>query len=147
VKEAIIMTESARTVVQKFVDAMGRGDIDVAASLVAEDLVNHAALPHAQGRAGFRTIGQKLKKAFPDMRGHVDDVIVEGDKVVVRMTVTATHTGPLEFVNMPLPPTGKNFKATHIHICRVAGGSIVEHWAERDDLGMMRQLGVIPRPS
>ena len=136
-------TESAKDVVGKLVDAMGRGDIDGAASFVAEDMVNHAAIPQAQGRAGFRTIGLKLQKAFPDMKQRVDDMLTDGDKVVVRTTVSGTHTGPLEFVNAPLAATGKSFTTTHIHIFRVAGGKIVEHWAERDDLGMMRQLGAL----
>ena len=43
--------------------------------------------------------------------------------------------------------TGKSFTTTHIHIFRVAGDRIVEHWAERDDLGMMRQLGALQRAS
>lgn len=55
-----------------------------------------------------------------------------------------THAGPLEFVNAPLAGTGRSFTTTHIHIFRVAGGKIVEHWAERDDLGLMKQLGVLP---
>jgi steroid delta-isomerase-like uncharacterized protein len=141
------MTESAKSVVQKLVDAMGRGDVEGAAAMVAEDLVNHAAIPQAQGRAGFRTIGKKLTTAFPDMKQRVDDMLVDGEKVVVRLTLSGTHTGPLEFVNWPLPATGKSFTTTHIHIFRVAGDRIVEHWAERDDLGMMRQLGALQRAS
>jgi predicted ester cyclase len=137
-------TQTARALVMKFVDAMGRGDIDGAAACMADDLVNHAAIPQAQGRAGFRTIGQKVWKAFPDIKHRVDDLLVDGDKVVVRMTVSGTHTGPLEFVNTPLAATGKPFTTTHIHIYRVAGDAIVEHWAERDDLGMLRQLGALP---
>jgi steroid delta-isomerase-like uncharacterized protein len=135
---------NAKAVVTKLVDAMGRGDVDAAASCLAEDLVNHAAIPQAQGRAGFRTIMTKIRKAFPDMKHRVDDVLSDGDKVVVRMTVSGTQTGPLEFISNPLPATGKAFTAGHIHIYRVAGDKIVEHWAERDDLGMMKQLGVLP---
>jgi len=135
---------NAKAVVTKLVDAMGRGDIEAAASCVAEDMVNHAAIPQAQGRAGFRTIGMKIRKAFPDWKQRVDDVLVDGDKVVVRTTVSGTHTGPLEFVNTPLAATGKAFTTTHIHIFRVAGDHVVEHWAERDDLGMLKQLGVLP---
>lgn len=78
------------------------------------------------------------------MKHRFDDMIADGDKVVVRMTVTGTHTGPLEFVQRPIPATGKSLTTTHIHIFRVAGDKIVEHWAERDDLGMMKQLGVLP---
>lgn len=139
--------ETAKALVRTLFQAWDAHDIDGAANLMAEDLVNHAAIPEAQGRAGFRTIGQKLLKAFPDMKHRLDDLIADGDKVVARMTVSGTHTGPLEFVKRPLAATGKTFSATHIHIFRIQAGKIVEHWAERDDLGMMTQLGALPGKS
>jgi steroid delta-isomerase-like uncharacterized protein len=138
------MNESAKALVGKLFSAWDEHDIDAAASVMAENLVNHAAIPEAQGRAGFRSIGQKLIKAFPDLKHRIDDMIVGDDKIVVRMTVSGTHTGPLEFAKWPLPATGKSFTTTHIHIFRVANGKIAEHWAERDDMGMMKQLGVLP---
>ncbi len=130
-------------VVQQF-EAFNAGDIDGFANVMAEDAVNHAAVPQSQGRSGARAIATKLRRAFPDMKMVLEDVIAEGSKVVCRVTVTGTHEGPLEFVKFPLPPTGKSFRATHIHVYRVESGKIAEHWAERDDLAMLRQLGVLP---
>ncbi len=139
--------ETAKALVRNLFQARDAHDIDRAASLVAEDVVDHAAIPEAQGRAGFRTIMQKLTKAFPDMKHRLEDLIAEDDKVVLRVTVSGTHTGPLEFVNRPLAATGKAFTTTHIHIFRIRDGQVVEHWAERDDLGMMKQLGALPGES
>ena len=139
--------ETAKALIRNLFQAMDAHDIDAASNLVAENLVDHAAIPAAQGRAGFRTIAKKLFKAFPDMKQRMDDLIADGDKVVVRMTVSGTHTGPLEFVNRPLAATGKSFTTTHIHIFRVADGRVVEHWTERDELGMLKQLGALPGTS
>jgi predicted ester cyclase len=58
------------------------------------------------------------------------------------MTWTGTHKG--EF--MGIPPTGKSISIGVIDIIRVAGGQLVEHWGQMDDMGMMRQLGAIPAP-
>jgi steroid delta-isomerase-like uncharacterized protein len=137
-------TESNKRLVADYFERFNAGDIEGAESAVAEDLVNHAAIPQAQGRAGARSIVTKLRAAFPDLRMTVDDTIAEGDKVVCRVTVTGTHEGALDFVKVKLPPTGKKFRTTHIHVFRIANGTIVERWAERDDLGMLQQLGFMP---
>jgi steroid delta-isomerase-like uncharacterized protein len=137
------MTTNKELIARHF-EAFNAGDIDGFVGTMAEDSVNHAAIPQAQGREGARTIVSKLRAAFPDMRMTVDDVIAEGDKVVCRVTVTGTNKGPLDFVKIKLPATGKTFRATHIHVFRVANGKIAERWAERDDVAMMQQLGVFP---
>jgi predicted ester cyclase len=66
-----------------------------------------------------------------------------GRKVVVRGAASGRHTGaggPLR----NLPVTGREFRVQHIHIFRVADGKIAEHWASRDDLGQLVQLGLLP---
>ena len=136
-------TEESKRLVARQFERLNARDIDGFAATFAEDAKNHAAIPQAQGRAGARAIVEKLLRAFPDLRMKVEDVIGEGDRVVCRLTVSGTHEGPLDFARMPLPPTGKAFEASHIHVFRLAGGLIVERWAERDDLGMLRQLGLL----
>jgi predicted ester cyclase len=69
-------------------------------------------------------------------------MIAEGDKVVVRMTHSATHKG--EF--MGIPPTGKSASFGEINIMRFTDGKIVEYWGQTDMMGMMQQLGIIPAP-
>jgi steroid delta-isomerase-like uncharacterized protein len=139
--------ESNKRLVAKHVDRFNARDVDGFAATFAEDARNHAAIPEAQGRAGARRIMEKLLRAFPDMQMKVEDMVAEGDRVVCRLTVTGTHDGPLEFTRMPLPPTGKPFRTGHIHVFRVDAGQIVERWAERDDIGMLQQLGLFPAPS
>jgi steroid delta-isomerase-like uncharacterized protein len=137
-------TQANKDLIARHFEAFNAGDDDRFADTMAEDSVNHAAIPQAQGREGARTIVAKLRAAFPDMRMVVDDVIAEGDKVVCRVTVTGTNSGTLDFVKVKLPATGKTFRATHIHVFRIANGKIAERWAERDDVAMMQQLGVFP---
>ena len=81
-----------------------------------------------------------VHSAFSDIRYEAHDIVSDGDKVALRVTMHGRHTGSL----MGQPPTGRSFSADHIHLFRVADGRIAEHWAQRDDLGMMRQLGLSP---
>jgi steroid delta-isomerase-like uncharacterized protein len=131
-----------KSVIQDFHRRINEGDLPGAAALVAEDLVNHAAIPEAQGRAGLVTIFTKLRTGFPDLGSRLEDLIAEGDRVVARITMTGTHTGPLAMARFPLEATGRAVEVEQVHVYRLAGGRIVEHWAGRDDFGMLRQLGV-----
>jgi lactoylglutathione lyase len=112
--------------------------------LVADDLVNHAAIPEAQGKTGLRNIMQKLLKAFPDARWSCQDVMVEGDRAACRVTMRGTNTGALEFLRFPMPATGKSCQGESLHMFRFVDGKVVEHWAGRDDFGLLRQLGHLP---
>jgi predicted ester cyclase len=83
-----------------------------------------------------------FREAFPDSYFTVEDMVAEGDKVATRKTFHGTHRG--EF--LAIPPTGQQISIGLIDIVRVADGKVVEHWSIADNLGMMRQLGVIPVP-
>jgi predicted ester cyclase len=72
-----------------------------------------------------------------------EDIIAEGDKVVVRATVRGVHTGPF----MNTPPTGKTVAFPLIIIYRLAGGKIVQHWMQVDMLSFMQQIGALPEPA
>jgi predicted ester cyclase len=76
------------------------------------------------------------------MQFTIEDVITEGDEVVVRWTVRGTHQG--EF--MGIPPTNNRVTLTGMSIERVSGDKIVETWDSYDAMGLMQQLGVIPEP-
>jgi steroid delta-isomerase-like uncharacterized protein len=139
-------TENNKEIARKYFAALDRHDVDGAVALVRDDLVNHAALQEAQGADGMRRIVGKVLKAFPDQRVTCDDVIAEGDRVVCRVTLSGTNTGPLEFVRWPMPATGKFTTHSAIHVFRIAEGKIAEHWGAMDAFALLRQLGVAPRP-
>ena len=109
--------------------------------LVSPNYFNHAAVAdHQRGTAGAKHILNWLFTAFPDTRFDIEDIIADGDMVAIRGTASGTHEG--EFAG--IPPTGKRFAVQQSHWVRVADGKLVEHWAVRDDLGMMQQLGAMP---
>lgn len=133
-----------KDLVRRHIAAMDAHDLDALAAVTATDVVNHAAIPEAQGLEGMKRIFGKLWKAMPDQRVSCEDLIAEGDRVVCRMRFRGTQTGPLEMTRMPLPATGREVSTEQIHIFRIADGLIVEHWAGRDDIGVLRQLGQLP---
>jgi steroid delta-isomerase-like uncharacterized protein len=141
------MTTENKEIVRRCFQALNERDLDAAMRLHAADYVNHAAIAGAQDVAGARRIFEKLFVAMPDQRMTCEDLIAEGEKVVCRLTVEGTHTGPLAFANAPLPATNRSVRTEQIHVFRIAQGKIAEHWAGRDDIGMMRQLGFTPAVS
>lgn len=133
--------DNNRNVIRHCLEAFNRRDVDAAAGLVAEDLVNHSAISEAQGRAGLFGIWEKLWTAFPNLDWACEDMVAEGDRVVCRIRMRGVNSGALRLAIMPLPATGRAFDGEAIHIFRVADGKIVELWAQRDEVGMLRQLG------
>lgn len=108
--------------------------------LAAADFVFHGGSRAIQGREAYKQFALMYIAAFPDLHFTIEDMIAEGDTVVVRHTLRGTHKGDF----MGIPPTGKQATVTGITITRIANGKGVETWADGDDLGLMQQLGVIP---
>ena len=125
-------------------EVFDRGNISLIDELFAPDFVEHEELPPgiAAGSEGVKQMSTMFRSAFPDFKATIDDMIAEGDKVVVRGTWSGTHKG--EF--MGIPPTGKRVSIGVIDIIRMAGGKFVEHWGQMDNMRMMQQLGVVPAP-
>ena len=122
-------------------DDLNTGDAAAAERIVAADFVDHSNPPGLQnGISGHRGIVAIFRAAFPDVRWTIDDMIAEGDRVAMRLTMTGTQSG--EFFG--IPPTGRHVTVGGTHIVRVKDGRVAEHWGHNDDLGLMRQLGAIP---
>jgi len=140
------ITETNRRIAEQFNEAFNRGNLDAAASCFAEDCQNHGRKVR---RAGVRKVLGEIKTNFPDARLTILNSVAEGEWVVVLCTYSGTHRGTS---NIPVdggmlvgvPPTGRSFEVQHIHMYRVLDGKIAEHFANRDDVGMMRQLGLLP---
>jgi predicted ester cyclase len=73
----------------------------------------------------------------------IEEEIAEGDKVVLRWSLSATHQAEYPPGN---PPTGKRMKWAGITIYRIADGKVAEEIGEEDYLGILRQLGLVPEP-
>ncbi len=109
-----------------------------ATALFAPDYVNHAGSRGIlKGPAGIQANYSSLRAAFPDVAFSLDDVLVDGDKVVVRYTMRGTHRGPFQGITA----SGRAVTVPGIGIYRVGDGQIQESWVMRDSLALLRQLG------
>jgi predicted ester cyclase len=127
-----------------FEEVVSAGNLTVADELLAPNYVLHfPGMPGPVDHEGHKNLVRMFQAAFPDWRETVEDVIAEGDKVVIRVTGTGTHEGEFQGI----PPSHARVTATGIGIGRIQNSRIAEAWAAYDALGLMQQLGVIPAPS
>jgi predicted ester cyclase len=132
---------SARDVVEELYRRQRAGDDTVLDDLVATDMVNHAAGP--QGRDGLKTILRTIENDLGPTELEQHHLIGEGDLVVQHVTLHGTHRASTMPLLADAPATDRSVTWAFIHIWRVEGGMLVEHWACRDDMGLLEQL----RPS
>ena len=126
------------SIVQELIERMSRRDPKAIDDLIAEDMDNHAAGP--QGREGWRAIMATVEHDLGPVTVTTHRVFGDGDLVAHHMTIHGTHRASTMPLLAGLAPTGREVSWDFIHIWRVAGGQIVEHWATRDDLGLLAQL-------
>jgi lactoylglutathione lyase len=132
---------SPREVVEELFRRQRADEDPVLDDLVAGDMINHAAGP--QGRDGLKTILRTIEVDLGPTWLEQHHLIAEGDLVVQHVTLHGTHRASTMPLLADAPATGRSAAWTFIHIWRVADGMLVEHWACRDDMGLLEQL----RPS
>jgi predicted ester cyclase len=120
-------------------------DVRALAEIIAPDSVDHGARPgEPVGLEGATRTMLWLARVFSDQRWELLQVIGEDDRVVVHCVHHGRHTGEL----MGIPPTDRTVAYDYVHILKFRDGKAVEHWSVRDDMTLMRQLGVLPeRPN
>ena len=134
---------------------MGSGDLDDLTKFVHPQAVNREAKDEppacrGHGPAAFAATARWLRAAFADLNFEVHDAVADGDLIAVHCTMSGRQVGPFVTydergeVAQAFPPTGRTFAITQSHWFRVEDGQVVEHWANRDDLGMAAQLGWVP---
>jgi len=118
------------------------GNLDLVEEIIAPEYVSYEPTSgETRGIEGARQFAATFRQAFPDLQNTIEDMVAEGDKVVVRFKARGTHDGETEAFG---PATGKQMQITGITIKRVSDGKIAEAWTNFDALGMMQQLGMIP---
>lgn len=132
---------------RRFVELVfNRGELEATADLVGDDFTNFGQRG-PDGAARWRSIATMWRTAFPDVHFTIDEEIVQGNTVVQRVTMRGTHTGELRQPTIgTIPPTGRSFEVDQIHIWDVLDGRIVGHWGTRNDVKLLRQLGIWPPP-
>jgi predicted ester cyclase len=139
-------TEANKALVRRGIEELNQGDVlETSASwdeLFVPDFVRHDPAGGFRSREDYKRFLSRLLVALP---GHftIEDLIAEGDKVVLRYTFRGTHQGQWRGI----PPTGKAVTFTGSYIYRIVDGKIVEGWENADTLGLLQQLGAVPSMS
>lgn len=129
--------QNKRLVRRLYDEVFVKWNLDVVDELVAPEFIGHEMPPGLPpGPQGFREFYGILRAAFPDVQLTVEDMIAEGDKVVVRWRSRAIHKGAFRGI----PPTGGDASTTGIAIYRLSKGKVVERWVEVDMLGLTERL-------
>ena len=150
--------------IRRYFNAMEHGTVEEAVAFWAADASNQASgrAEPQRGRQSIAAVFRMLREAFPDRHYQIDDLIAKTDQVICRMTVRGTFgvtparppfPVPATFVGvegselLPASAAGTTYSVKQIHIFRLPDGLITDHWAARDDLGLLLQLGGIEVPA
>jgi steroid delta-isomerase-like uncharacterized protein len=136
--------QNKATIRRFYEEVFNAGKIDLADQYVTADALDHEVMPGQKdpipALANLKEFLTEYRKAFPDLKVQIEDLIAEGDKVVARIRITGTQKGDFQGA----PPTGKSMSVEVIDMMRLVDGKIVEHWGLADELSMMQQLGMTP---
>jgi steroid delta-isomerase-like uncharacterized protein len=136
--------DTNKAVARRYIEAFWNGnDPSIIAEIAAEDVIGHPAPGQTlQGRERLERRHTALRQVYGDIRFVVEDLIAEGDKVLLRWSFTGNQIGPI----MGAEPTGKQISVGGMNLFQLTGGKIVEFWVNADDLGELQQLGLAPAP-
>jgi predicted ester cyclase len=137
-------TEQNKAAVRRYWEGYNAHNLDVWDEVCTLNYINHdpgLPVPDADLQTTKQIIGEG-QAVFPDIKSSEEDLIAEGDKVVVRRTFRGTHKG--EFAGVAA--SGKEVTFSGIFIARLTGGKIEEQWANVDFLGLLQQIGAVPAP-
>ena len=134
-------SEANKALVRRYYgEVMDGGRLELLPELVAPGFRNHGPSGQVGGPEGLARLIGGFRAALPDLRVTVEQIVAEGDLVSTRWRARGTHRGTL----LGIPATGKALEVTATVVDRIADGRIVERWANQDDLGLLRQLGLVP---
>ena len=127
-----------KTIIRKLYEAsFNTGNFELAKELISEDFI----APNGQkGSTQFFDQIKALRTGFPDIKWTVEDLVAEGDKVVIRSSWKGTHTGP--FRNYDI--TRKAITNSAIAVYGLKNGKITRSWLETDRLGFLIAIDVLP---
>jgi steroid delta-isomerase-like uncharacterized protein len=119
------------------------GKLDLVDKYYAEDFIYHSpGQEDIKGIEAYKSHIIQARKAFPDIKFTVEEMVLEGDKLASRWTFSGTNTGPLQ--GGKIPATGKKVTVTGMSLTRIKNGKAVEEFSIADTLGELQQLGLIP---
>jgi len=126
-------------------EAVNKGNLDAMDKVFAADYLHHRPpYPDMQGVEAYKQFFADTRISYPDAHITIDELIIEGNTMAMRYTFTGTQTGTSPTTGAA--PTGRQVTLTGCAIGRWEGDKVVESWEHADWLGLLQQLGVIPKP-
>ena len=121
---------------QLFEQVWNQGRLELLETIAVEELVLHAGRNAVSGRTTLRTIIGDFLTGFPDVKHRIEDLVIEGDRVVTRWRGIGHHRGPYDGI----APTGRKIDYTGITIFRIADGQIAEAWVNAEMAELLASL-------
>ena len=116
------------------------GHYDVLYEILSPEFVDHDPAPDQEpGIEGLKGFFRQMREAFPDLKADPVVIAATDDHVAMRYTLTGTHRGEFQGI----APTGRSFQVAALQLARFVNGRCVERWGSTDELGMMKQLGIL----
>lgn len=134
-----------KEVMQQFLQFINSGDPVIGKPIIDDNVIFYAPTSPEpmRGFEGYMGVLAMMRGAMPDIQWHIEEMIAEDEKVLVRYTMTGTQTQPL----MGIPATGKSINVTAMNIYEFKDGKIIREHGLPDMFSLLMQLGVIPMPS
>jgi steroid delta-isomerase-like uncharacterized protein len=144
IKKEIIMSVTStadqhKAIIRELYEViLNTGQLDRLNQRVAADYIGG---PGQAGPAGFANTIRELRHGFPDIRWTIEDLVAEGDRVVIRWRWQGTHQGDFR----GFPASGKTVTNTAIAIYQFKDDQIAQSWLQTDQLGFLKQMGAVPQ--
>jgi predicted ester cyclase len=132
-----VSVKENKALVRRFFEAQAKGDLAALKEMMAPDFVDHNLLPgQTPGREGYLQSVAEDSATFSDVHNVFEEQLVDGDKVISRISTRSLHDRGEYF---GLMPAGKELEVTSITIHRIVGGKIAEEWSQGSGLAEMTQ--------
>lgn len=139
-----IMMEQNKKTMERFVEFINTGNLEIGREIISPDVIFHAPTSPEpmKGLEGYVAVLDMMRGDMPDIRWTVEEMIAEGEKVMVRFTMRGTQSQPF----MGMPATGKSICVTAMNIYEFRHGKIVREHGLPDLFSLLVQLGMLPVP-
>jgi steroid delta-isomerase-like uncharacterized protein len=117
-------------------EAIAQGRLEAFDELLAPDVLDRSAPAGSQGLDSFKARAAAVRIAFSEIEMHVEDLLVDGEAIAWRWTLTGTHVGSFAGV----APTGRRVTLRGVNFQRLRGEKVAEHWTLSDVFGVTQAL-------
>ena len=128
--------QNKATVRKLYEEILNTGKLELLNQFISPDYSGPRGI---KGPAGFAEPVSTVRAAFPDVKWTVEDLVAEGDKVLIRWSWKGTNTNSFE----GFPATNKEVNHHAMNVFEFRAGKIVRSWMESDRLGFYQQIGVL----